>query len=796
MKLQSMRLRSLCGLALFASALAGWHFQAERDAHAGQTEPKKNDTFDKVIAPFVAKHCATCHEPKKKKGNLVLSTYKDEKSLLKDRKVWTSVLQMLAAGEMPPEERPQPSVGELEAFQKAIHGIFDIADKGKRDPGKVTMRRLNRVEYRNTIRDLVGVDFDPTEDFPADDVGYGFDNIGDVLTVSPVLMERYLAAAEAITKRAIVVGDLPPPPKRPTAGQFLKSKESKVIRDTSLRSLDVAGELSITHKVLDEGKYTFRIRAYSKPAGDEPVKVAFKVNGKQIHTAEIKPASGKADAKTYEAPPIDLKTGEHTISLVFLNPYSDPKAKAPDEAMRTLFVQFFQFEGPADMMPPIHKRLMACDKTKPPREQAREILTRFASKAYRRPAAKDEIERLLKFVDRAEKNKDRVEAGIQLAMQAVLCSPKFLFRVELDDRPDGAAPHPITAYQLASRLSYFLWNTMPDDELFDLAGKNKLHENLEAQVQRMLKDPKSSTLTENFVTQWLQIRLLKNVSPDRKLFPEFDEKLRAAMLKETELCFDAILREDRSILELIDSDWTFLNERLGKHYGIVDTVGNPWPKTIKGGDYLPRDKFVKVTLQGDQRGGVLTQASVLTVTSNPTRTSPVKRGKWVLEQILGTPPPPPPPNVPELEEGDKAKLTGSLRQRMEQHRKNPSCANCHTRMDAMGFAFENYDAVGKFRSKDGTFAIDPAGTLPSGQSFKGAGELKKILLGKKDLFARSLGEKMLTYALGRGLEYYDRPAVDRIVAAVGKSEYRFSTLLVEITKSDPFRMRRGKEEPK
>ncbi len=391
-----------------------------------------------------------------------------------------------------------------------------------------------------------------------------------------------------------------------------------------------------------------------------------------------------------------------------------------------------------------------------------------------------------------EKNGDKWEAGVQLALQAVLCSPKFLFRVELDDRPDSPAAHPLTDYQLASRLSYFLWNTMPDDELFALAAKNELHRNLDAQVRRMLKDEKASSLTESFLTQWLQLRLLKNVSPDKKLFPDFDEPLRAAMLKETQLCFDAIVREDRSILELIDSNYTYLNERLGRHYGITDTNGNGWPRKGKPGDFLPRDKFVKVTLQDRQRGGVLTQASVLTITSNPTRTSPVKRGKWVLEQILGTPPPPPPPNVPELEE--KGQLTGSLRERMEQHRKNVACANCHARMDPMGFAFENFDAIGKFRSKDGNFAIDPSGTLPSGQSFKGPGELKQILLSKKDLFTRALAEKLLTYALGRGLEYYDKPAVDRIVAQVAKSDYRFSALVVEITRSDPFRMRRGKDD--
>jgi hypothetical protein len=570
-----------------------------------------------------------------------------------------------------------------------------------------------------------------------------------------------------------------------------------------MRSLDVAGDLSISHKIRDAGSYKMRIRAWSNQVGAEPVKVAFKVDGKQIATAEIK-AGSKVKAQNYEAPTVELKPGDHTIALVFLNPYTDPKAAKADEAKRTLFVQYFEFEGPADTTPLSHKRLMACDQAKPKRDQSREILTRFASKAYRRPATKDEVERLLKFVDLAEKNKERWEAGIQLAMQAVLCSPKFLFRVELDHRPDSADAHPLDEYQLASRLSYFLWSTMPDDELFDLAAKKQLHQNIKPQVERMLKDPKSYALIENFAAQWLQLRLLKNHTPDTTLFPDFDDPLRNAMYKETELFFEAIMREDRSILELIDSNFSFMNERLARHYGITDTNGNrvgakpitkagtpftrPFGKFGKRGN----DEFKRVTFADNERGGILTHASILTITSNPTRTSPVKRGKWVLEQILGTPPPPPPPDVPELEE--KGQLKGTLRERMEQHRKNVACANCHARMDPMGFAFENFNAVGKFRLKDGDFPIDPSGTLPSGQSFKGPKELKQVLMGKKDLFSRALTEKMLTYAIGRGIEYYDKSPVDNIVTALARNDFRFSTLMVEIAASDPFRMRRGKDQ--
>jgi hypothetical protein len=352
---------------------------------------------------------------------------------------------------------------------------------------------------------------------------------------------------------------------------------------------------------------------------------------------------------------------------------------------------------------------------------------------------------------------------------------------------------------------------MPDDELFDLAAKKQLHQNIRPQVERMLKDKKAYALVENFAAQWLQLRLLKNHSPDSKLFPDFDEQLRVAMAKETELFFNAVMSENRSILDLIDSNFTFMNNRLARHYGIADTNGNrvgqkaiapagtafaeqpKFGKFGKGGGRQPQnDEFRRVTFADSERGGILTQASILTITSNPTRTSPVKRGVWVLEQILGAPPPPPPPNVPELEE--KGQLKGTLRERMEQHRKNPSCANCHARMDPIGFAFENFNAIGKFRTTDEGSPIDPSGVLPNGQKFNGPKKLKQILMGKKELFARTLVEKMVTYGTGRGVEYYDKTAVDQIVMALAKNDFRFSTLVVEITQSDPFRMRRGKDQ--
>ncbi len=795
---------SLGALLLIAAAVAVHYPKKQPEVAAVSREeeqakaPSMNSApmsdFATVGIDFLQKHCLKCHGEKDPKADLALHTYRDDTSVVKERKVWENVLQMVQSGEMPPKPRPRPEAEELEAFVKSVNGIFDRADRNaKPDPGRVAVRRLNRAEYNNTIRDLVGVDFNPAEDFPADDSGHGFDNSGEALTLSPLLLERYLDAAESIVQRAILVGEPPKPPVRQLPGVLLQPPPKSGYRKP-FRSLDAQGDLSTVHELTVAGEYKVRARVWGCQVGDEPVKIAMTVGDKEVHSAEVK-ATGLEQSKYIVSPPVPLEPGKHRVAVSFLNPFTDPKAK-PDEARRELFLLFLELEGPMDMVPLSHKRLLACTPGKPQAEQTREILTRFASRAYRRPATADEVGRLVKLVEACATRGDKWEAALQLAFKAVLCSPKFLFRIELDDRPDADGPHPIDEYQLASRLSYFLWSTMPDDELFDLAAKKQLTANLEAQVRRMLKDPKAQALTENFALQWLALRQLRTVAPDAKLFPTFNDHVRAAMLKETELFFGEIVRDDRSILDLIDGDFTYLNEPLARHYGIVDTQGNRVGQktTQPGGMPIRGHQFVRVQLQGDERGGLLTQASVLTVTSNPTRTSPVKRGRWVLDHLLGTPPPPPPPDVPELEEA-KRELTGSLRQRMEKHRTNPSCASCHARMDPIGFAFENYDAIGRFRTKDGDADIDPSGTLPDGSSFNGPRELKGILKTKKERFTRNLTEKMLTYALGRGLERYDRPTVERISRALDRSDYKFSTLVIEIVKSDPFRLRRGKEQP-
>jgi Protein of unknown function (DUF1592)/Protein of unknown function (DUF1588)/Protein of unknown function (DUF1587)/Protein of unknown function (DUF1585)/Protein of unknown function (DUF1595) len=608
------------------------------------------EAFRRVVGPFFDKYCASCHGPVQPKARLNLEALHDEDTVRSRRRTWSRVREYVEGGVMPPEDSLQPTRAEVDLVMASIKTALDRDDCGRAPtPGRVTIRRLNRAEYNNTIRDLFGVDDRPADDFPSDDVGYGFDNVGDVLGLPPLLMERYMTAAEKVAERVIVAN-----PSLP--GQMKPESHRKII--------------------------------FREPASP----------------------------------------GEY-----------------PDAA--------------------------------------RAILERFASRAYRRPVTPPELDRLTGIVQMTLDDGERFERAIQFAVQAVLVSPHFLFRVELDSRPRGSAPagpdrvEPIGPYEVASRLSYFLWSSMPDDELFRLAGQGKLQsaEVLSTQVRRMLVDPRARALVDNFGGQWLQIRNLKSFHPDRERFPGFDESLRDAMFRETELFLAEVIREDRSILDLIDGDFTYLNERLARHYGI---------KGVTGPD------FRRVRLETPERGGLLAHASILTVTSNPNRTSPVKRGRWVLEQILGAPPPPAPPDVTPLKEDRAVESAVTMRRRMEQHRAQASCAVCHTRMDPLGFGLENYDGVGAWRDKDAGVPLDVSGTLPTGESFRGPSELKAILKGRPREFARCLTEKMLTYSLGRGLEESDRCAVDRILKDLESHEYRFSALLQGIVLSDPFLKRR------
>jgi hypothetical protein len=769
-----MKPRALFALSLI-SAVATILVQTTLcDTRATQPAKEPSVTFKQHVLPYVTKHCFSCHGNGKKKGGVTLDKVTDDKAIEKDRALWQAAMDMIRTGEMPPKGQPKPGKDETEGILKNIdHLLTNVDCTGPRNVGRVTIRRLNRAEYNNTIRDLVGLDFKPAEDFPADDSGYGFDNIGDVLVMSPLLLEKYLSAAESVLDRAIVIVDPPKAAKNKLGGLragFGAGEVRKGVGTVAFNKGDVLGTTTI-----EEGDYTIRIQAWGTQVGNEPVKAAIKVGDKVLKEVEIKAGTTKSavvvEAKTR------LKAGQSRVALSFLNPFTDPEAKEKGKGRRELIVNYIELDGPYNppqpKRPAVHERIMAHAKDAKQREAAQEIATRFATKAFRRPVKTEEVDRLLKLYDRAEKSGLRFEERMRLTLSGVLVSPHFLFRIELD--PSDAKPgetYAVSDFNLASRLSYFLWSSMPDQELFDLAAKGQLRANLEAQTRRMLKDPKSDAFIENFAGQWLTIRNLHTATPDKAKFPNFDDELKKAMYEETEYFFEAIVREDRSILDFLDADFTFVNERLAKHYGIDGVKGK---------------NFKRVQLP-ETRRGILTHASILTLTSNPTRTSPVKRGKWVMEQILGTPPPSAPADVPEFEENPK-ELKGSLRQRLEQHRANPSCAVCHNKMDPLGFAFENFDAVGAWRTKDGEFAIDPAGVLPGGEAFKTPGELIKILKTKKDLFSRNLAEKMLVYSLGRGVEYYDKCAVDKITEELAKNDYRFSILIVEIVKSEPFLMR-------
>jgi len=793
----------------------GWSYSVSlaQDVVVAEVAPD----FKSAVEPFVSKYCADCHLNGTAEAGVDLSKFNDSAVILRERLMWERVVEVLSNGTMPPKEQSErPSGEEVQQIVKSLQGYYEYSDRHvKPDPGRITMRRLNRVEYRNTVRDLFGIDFDPTEEFPSDDIGHGFDNIGDVLSLSPVLMERYLKAAESIATRAIV-DKAPPVNRRHLQSRFTEPAAKDLPMDGSFRVLRSngnggleTGPIFTSYMWEDEGVYEFRSRLFAKAPEGQEVEVAVLVQGdglKDVDSDEAlavlagevkKPAKilyrGVVKARTAENSevievPLPALSGRERLMVGLIKP---KEGAAPAE----LYVEYLSLKGPMDSRPLSHKQWLAHPAELQGIERNRHIVQRWLRKLYRRPPTPEEVEKLATLATAEEAAGAPWESAMQMALQAALCSPKFLFRVELDNTPDSSEVRPIDQFALASRLSYFLWSTMPDDRLMDLAERSELSEKLQEEVLRMLNDPRASSLVDQFVLQWLQLQRLEQVQPDKDMFPEFGSELRRAMMEETRLMFLHIIKEDRSILELIDAPYTFLNERLAKFYGIEDTRGN-----LRGSDAAEKGEPIKgkefrlVQLPANSpRGGVLTQASVLTVTSNPTRTSPVKRGRWVLEQLLGAPPPPPPPNVPELPADPQAQVSGSLRQRLEMHRANPSCANCHAKMDPLGFALENYDAVGRFRTKDGNFDIDAGGELPDGSKFANLTELKGILRKRSRDVTRCLTEKMLIFALGRGLEYYDRPAVKKIVETVESQDHRFSALVMAIVSSDAFRLRRQAE---
>ena len=736
-----------------------------------------DDTFERTVKPFLGAYCTGCHNAAKEAGGLNLDVYLSEAHARKDRKTWATVQHALAAGEMPPKGKPQPAAAAKEALIGWVEATLTAVNcAAPKDPGRVTLRRLNRAEYNNTVRDLCGVELTPADDFPSDDVGYGFDNIGDVLSLPPILLEKYLAAADKVLDVALPGPQVVPSTKQRFSPHDLRATPPSAKRgrdnDEPRITLTTDGAAAFLQRfhVPAEGEYLLRAKVWGKPAAAVPPQVALRLGDA---AGAATPVTAPKEKPTVVEAKVRVPAGDQRFSGGLANP--DPKGE------RALGVVFLEVEGPTGgglrPIPASTTLLLGPDlNPKDKLAAAERVIGAFARKAYRRPVKADELARLLKLFRLADGQGETFTQAVKLPLKAVLASPNFLFRVEADPTsPDGVKP--VNDHELSTRLSYFLWASMPDAELSAVADRGELRKPgvLAAQVKRMLADPKSVALTDNFAGQWLQLRSVAAASPDPDVYKSWDEDLRKAMILETESFFDYVVRADRPVTDFLDADYTFLNDRLASHYGIGG---------VQGPDIR------QVTLKDRRRGGLLSQASILTVTSNPTRTSPVKRGKWVLENILGAPPPPPAPDVPELP--PVGQIKGTLRQQFEQHRANVSCAGCHAKLDPMGFALENFDGIGGWRDRDNKLPIDSSGVMPDGSKFNGPAELRQVLLGKADQFRRCLADKLLTYATGRGTEYYDKCALDVIAGRLKAGDDKFSALVLAVVESDPFQKRKGK----
>lgn len=813
---------------------------------AAISAPPAPGGFEATVQPLLSKNCYACHNEKVKSGELNLRAYTNSGAVTKSREEWEKILRRLETGDMPPKGMPRPEPSELKGALSWIQGEFDRADRSmKPEPGRVTTRRLNRSEYNNTIRDLLGVNTHPADEFPPDDSGYGFDSIGDVLSLSPVLMEKYLAAAEKIVHTAIYgTGDVKPtvvrhqPPYRPGTDGGDNSRFASTVpyttTDYDVTGLAMPSALHATHRFPATGEYIFRIDPEgNRPQPSDDFKVAVWIDGKQAATVTYEASNSATSLEGVDRTvTIKVPAGEHWVAISALRVFEglpakygglkpntqpapppqvfrlqEPKPDATKEELadfeerrKNLTARQRQRANKPPLITDVSFRVNFVEitgpfkpETKPSTESLKKVFTcghpegRHAAscprtifadlirRAYRRPATPVELNRVLALVDADRKRGSSFEDAVGVGLTALLVNPQFLFRIERD--PLQAGRHRINDFELASRLSYFLWSSMPDEELLRQAGQGALSkpQTLESQVRRMLKDPKSAALVEDFGGQWLEFRGLESKRPDLNQFGRFSDYLRMSMRQETEMFFQDIIREDRSLLEFLGASYTFLNEELAQFYGIKGVSG---------------PQFRKVDLHGTQRRGVLTHGSVLTVSSYSNRTSTVLRGKWVLDNLLNAPVPAPPADVPTLDETTVG-TSLTLRQQMEKHRTNVVCASCHSRMDPLGFGLENFDAIGRWRTVEGKLPIDASGVMPDGKTFSGPLALIDMLSEKREDFSRAITEKMLTYALGRGLEGYDRPALRTITSSLAKENYRMSSLVLGIVRSLPFQERRG-----
>jgi hypothetical protein len=792
-------LRAACALGVGVAVFCGSFVWA---AGGAQRSPDSTSSPTPERA-LLDRYCVSCHNTRTRTADLALDTASLD-DIASNTALWERVTRKLRARAMPPAGLPRPDEAAYVRLIDAVEGSLDRIARDHPNPGRTEpFRRLNRTEYRNAIRDVLNLDVDVADLLPPDDASFGFDNVS-VTRLSPTLMERYLTAAQKISRLAV--------------GSSIRSPNARVVilppdltQESHLEGLPFGtrGGLSVPHTFPFDGEYLVEVKL-SRDRNEnvegltEPHVLEVALDGKRLQLFTVVPNRNRLD--TYYADEavdshlhlrVPVKAGVHDLAVTFLaknaalveterQPYQSrfnmDRHPRVQPAVRSVAITGpFEPTGAGDT--PSRRRVFVCQPASARDEEpcAKRIVGSLARSLYRRPIANADLEPILAFYrsGRGDKEAAEFEAGIEMALRALLTSPEFLFRIERDaPRAPASSTYRLSDVELASRLSFFLWSAPPDDTLLTLAEKGELSRTaiLEREVRRMLADPRAEALTTNFAGQWLHLRNLAAASPDARLFPDFDDNLRRAFRRETELLFESVVREDLAVTTLLDAKYTFLNERLAKHYGVPGIYG---------------DHFRRVPLSdADLRGGVLGHGSVLTVTSYATRTSPVLRGKWVLDNVLGMPPPPPPPNVPPLEDAKAGTRALPMRERMVAHRRNPACATCHQLMDPIGLSMEQFDAIGRSRTRSeaGT-AIDASGALPGGASFEGVGGLKQALLVRPDLFARTVTEKLMTYALGRGVEHDDAPAVRKILRDAATEGYRWSAIVTGIVRSGPFTMR-------
>jgi hypothetical protein len=785
-----MKVTALSAAAILAGPLA-WG-----QTSAGASTPATQQAL-------INKYCVGCHNDKLTSGGLSLA--KLEATLTAGHvsdhaEEWEKVILKVRSGMMPPPGLPRPDKTTLTSFAASLEDSIDRAAAAHPNPGRPALHRLNRTEYANSIRDLLGLDIDATTLLPADDMSHGFDNMAEVLNISPSLMDSYISAASKISRLAL--GDAK---MKPVVETYHRTNTFSQVRHVDGTPMGTRGGIAVVHNFPADGEYIIKTTLifttntflFGSTSRGEQLEVA--INGQRVALFKVDPGM-KVD-QDLRTPPIKVKAGPQTVSASFIKINEGPQETFVQPLERTLadsnsgsvpglasipHVRDMGVSGPYNATgvseTASRQKIFICHPSSTPAELpcAKKILSTLARRAYRKPVTDAEVEELLSAYQ-AGRNRGDFESGLRMGLQTILAHPEFVFRFERT--PPNVAPgsnYRISDLELASRLSYFLWSSSPDEELIALATQGKLHEPavLEKQTRRMLADPKSKTLAENFAGQWLYLRNLKTLQPDVYLYPDSDDNLFQSMRKETELFFGSFLREDRDVVEMLTANYTFVDERLAKHYGIPNVVGN---------------EFRRVTLTDENRFGLLGQGSILSVTSYANRTSPVVRGKWVMEQILGVTAPPPPPDVPPLTENKENAKPKSVRERLEMHRTHEPCASCHKLMDPIGFSLENFDAVGAWRSNDLGSKIEASGRLYDGTQMNGPVSLRNALVAHSDLFVGNFTAKLLTYALGRGVEYYDMPSVRSIEREAAASNYRFSAMVLGIVKSSPFQMSKAEE---